>query len=164
MVGFMASGKSTLGRMLADQIGWHFSDLDQEIEQQERKTISAIFEETGEAEFRRIEHELMKKRVRAIECGRPTVMALGGGTFAQSENYALVENNGVSVWLDCTLEQIEKRVGRTNDRPLARDPAHLRALYDQRREFYALADFRVSVCSDDPQENLASLMALPIFH
>ncbi len=164
IVGFMASGKTTLGRMLADHIGWTFSDLDAEIEKHENRRISEIFDERGEDEFRRVEHELMRKRVRAIECGRPTVVALGGGTFARSENFALIENNGVSVWLDCKLDVIEQRVRGNSDRPLARDPEKLRTLYQERREYYALADFRVEVCSDSPMENLEAVLSLPIFH
>lgn len=81
IVGFMASGKTTLGRMLADEIGWGFADLDDDIEQREKQSIVEIFDTRGEAEFRRIEHELMRKRVKAIECGKPMVLALGGRRF-----------------------------------------------------------------------------------
>ncbi len=163
VVGFMASGKTTLGRMLADHIGWSFADLDEDIERRESQPIPEIFETRGEAEFRRIEHELMRKRVRAIECGRPMVLALGGGAFVQPENFALLENNGVTVWLDCPLQLIENRV-KGADRPLARDLAQMRSLYASRREGYALADYRVEACSEDPKDNLAAVLALPIFH
>jgi len=164
IVGFMGSGKTTVGRLLADHIGWRFVDLDQEIEDREQRTVAAIFDQGGEAEFRRIEHEVIRRHVRAVECGKPMVIALGGGTFVQPDNFALLENNGVTVWLDCPLKLIEKRVVLTADRPLARDLNHLRSLYEQRRENYARADFRVEICSEDPQENLAAIMALSIFH
>jgi shikimate kinase len=164
LVGFMGSGKTTVGRLLADHIGWRFVDLDQEIEDREQRTVAAIFDQGGEAEFRRIEHEMIRKHVRAVECGKPMVIALGGGTFVQPDNFALLENNGVTVWLDCPLNLIEKRVVLTADRPLARDLNHLRSLYEQRRENYARADFRVEIRSEDPQENLAAIMALSIFH
>jgi shikimate kinase len=164
IVGFMGSGKTTVGRLLADRIGWKFVDLDEEIENHEQRSVAAIFDQGGEAEFRRIEHQLVRQHVRSVECGKPMVIALGGGTFVQPDNFALLENNGVTVWLDCPLEVIEKRVVLTSDRPLARDLNHLRKLYEQRRENYARADFRVEVCSEDPQENLAAIMALSIFH
>jgi shikimate kinase len=164
IVGFMGCGKTTVGRLLADHIGWKFVDLDQEIENREQRSVAAIFDHGGEAEFRRIEHQLIRQHVRAVECGKPMVIALGGGTFVQPDNFALLENNGVTVWLDCPLQVIEKRVALTADRPLARDLNHLRTLYEQRREDYARADFRVEVCSEDPQENLAAIMALSIFH
>jgi shikimate kinase len=162
IVGFMASGKTTLGRMLADQIGWGFADLDEDIEQREKQTIVEIFDSRGEAEFRRIEHELMRKRVRAIECGKPMVLALGGGAFVQPDNFALVENNGLTLWLDCPLHVIEKRV-EGSARPLARDVEKMRALYEARREFYALADYHVELLAEDPRDNLAAILALPVF-
>ncbi len=163
VVGFMASGKTTLGRMLADHIGWSFADLDDDIEKGENQPIPEIFEHRGEAEFRRVEHEAMRRRVRAIECGRPMVLALGGGAFVQPENFALLENNGVTVWLDCPLHLIEQRV-RNGSRPLARNVVELRLLHERRRAAYALADYRVDACSDDPAANLAAILALPIFH
>jgi len=164
IVGFMASGKTTLGRMLANRIGWHFSDLDDEIESNSGQAIADIFRERGEAEFRRIEHDLMRRRIRSIECGYPTVLALGGGAFVQPDNYALVENNGVSLWLDCPWDSIERRVEFNAHRPLARDPDQLQALYHERRASYALADFRVDARSENPEENLAAILELPVFH
>ena len=164
VVGFMASGKTTVGRMLAHHIGWHFADLDEDIERHEHQSIPQIFESRGEAEFRRIEHELIRRRVKAIECGRPLVLALGGGTFVQPENVSLLENNGVTVWLDCPLSLIETRVGKNGNRPLARDPEKMRSLYEARREMYSQADFRVDACSENPRENLEAVLALPIFH
>jgi shikimate kinase len=163
IVGFMASGKTTLGRMLAEEIGWPFADLDDDIEQREQQKIVDIFDARGEQEFRRIEHELMRKRVRLIECGKPMVLALGGGAFVQPENFALVENNGVSVWLDCPLHVIETRVAGSG-RPLARDMDQMRALYAARREFYARADAHIEIGAEDPQENLAAILQHPIFH
>ncbi len=164
IVGFMASGKTTLGQMLAEHIGWNFADLDADIERHAQKPIPQIFETEGEAEFRRIEHDLMRRRVRAIECGKPMVLALGGGAFVQPENYALVENNGVTLWLDCPLELVESRIRQSNNRPLARNLSQVRSLYRERREAYALADFRVDACSENPEQNLAAVLALPIFH
>jgi shikimate kinase len=163
VVGFMASGKTTLGRMLAEHIGWGFADLDEEIERAEKRTIAEIFDAEGEAEFRRIEHEAMRRHVTDVERGKPIVMALGGGAFVQPDNYALLENNGVTLWLDCPLGLIERRVTANSNRPLARDVEKLRALYNERRNGYSLADFRVEACFEDPRENLAAVLALPIF-
>ena len=87
------------------EIGWHFVDLDAEIEAQEKTSILEIFETRGEAEFRRLEREAMRAHVRTIECGRPAVLALGGGAIVQPENFALIENNGVTIWLDCPFER-----------------------------------------------------------
>ncbi len=86
LVGFMGSGKTTIGRLLAARLGWSFADLDEEIEAAERATIAAIFEERGEPEFRRIEAEMLRQHVRSIERGKAAVIALGGGAFAQQQN------------------------------------------------------------------------------
>ena len=163
LVGFMGSGKSTIGLLLADRIGWHFVDLDAEIEATEQMSILEIFETRGEAEFRRIEREKMRALVRAIESGRPTVLALGGGAIVQPENYALVENNGITIWLDCPFETVRRRVEPASDRPLARDPASFAQLYETRRESYARADYRVPIESDDPAVAVEAALRLPLF-
>ena len=77
LLGFMASGKSTVGRHLAHRLGWSFFDLDDEIEAAEQTTIAQIFDTRGEAEFRRIESEMLAQHVRSIEHGRAAVVALG---------------------------------------------------------------------------------------
>jgi shikimate kinase len=163
LVGFMGSGKSTIGLLLADRIGWHFVDLDAEIEATEQMSILEIFETRGEAEFRRIEREKMRALVRAIESGRPTVLALGGGAIVQPENYALVENNGITIWLDCPFETVRRRVEPASHRPLARDPASFAQLYETRRESYARADYRIPIESDDPAVAVEAALRLPLF-
>ena len=90
LAGFMGSGKSTVGAALANQIGWDFVDLDAEIEQEEGEKISAIFDRRGETEFRRIEREAIRRRVRRIECGCPTVVALGGGEEPSRRFYVVL--------------------------------------------------------------------------
>lgn len=163
LVGFMASGKTTIGRRLADALGWHFADLDEDIEAAEGVTIAELFDTRGEEEFRRIEMAAIQKRVQAIERGRPMVVALGGGTFAQRANYELLENNGISVWIDCPFSIVSDRVARASHRPLARDPEKFRELFEMRRAAYARADFRVEVDCDDPAPAVESILRLPIF-
>src|ERR1700736_1699226 len=106
LTGFMGSGKSTVGRLLAAQLAWHFVDLDSEIERHTGLPISQIFEQKGEAVFRDIEHDCLGRVLGwASERDARVVLALGGGTFAQSRNAALLRNvdaPGVAiVWLDC---------------------------------------------------------------
>jgi len=148
LVGFMGSGKSTVGKLLAVRLGWSFVDLDEEIVSQEGCPIPQIFDERGEAEFRRIERQALEKRVRQVSIGRPTVVALGGGAFAQPESVNLLEANAVSVWLDCPLELIRQRIAGTDHRPLARDPEKFEALYHSRRDAYAKADYRMEDTND----------------
>lgn len=163
LVGFMAAGKSTVGRLLADELGWHFSDLDEDIEAAHGASIAEIFDQQGEEEFRRIEHEHVRKRIREIERGKPMVLALGGGAFAQEMNRGLLIESGVPIWLDCSLERVRDRLNGSSDRPLARDSEKLAELYEERRTAYAQADYRIAIECDDPAEIVAAILKLPIF-
>jgi len=162
VVGFMASGKSTVGRLLAHRLGWNFFDTDEEIEAAERTPIAEIFDTRGEAEFRRIETGVIRHHVHRIGQGSPSVLALGGGAFAALANRALLENNGVTVWLDCPFEAVERRVALASHRPLARDPRQFAALFQARREAYALADVRVPIESDDPAAVVEAILTHPL--
>jgi shikimate kinase len=163
LVGFMGSGKTTVGRLLADRLGWHFADNDDDIEARAGRTIPEIFDQFGEPEFRRIEHDALADRVHSISFGRPTVVALGGGVFAQPGNVDLVSQHGISIWLDCPLEMARKRVEQFTHRPLARDPEKFAALFEARREAYAKADYRVAVTCDDPEQAVGAILALGLF-
>ncbi len=163
LVGFMGCGKSTIGRMLAENIGWPFEDLDEEIERERHETISEIFEKKGEPEFRRIEAEALRRRVRRVESGRPLVLALGGGAFTQQENVELLKENGITIWLDCPLEVLQVRVARGTHRPLARDPEKFEELFSTRRAAYEQAEFRVEVGNASPSNHVTRILQLPIF-
>jgi len=163
LTGFMGSGKSTVGRLLAEHLGWDFVDLDAEIEAREQTTISQIFERRGEEEFRRIETDMIRHWVRAVERGSPTVIALGGGAFVQPGNLELILPHGISVWLDCSFEAVQGRLTtEQQNRPLARDPEKFRQLFETRRASYAKADFRVEGdCA--PEAIVEAVNALPIW-
>jgi shikimate kinase len=163
LVGFMGSGKTTIGQLLAEELGWSFSDVDADIEASEHATIAEIFDKRGEEEFRRLEREAVRKRVDQVQHGRPMVVALGGGAFAQESNQALLTDNGVPVWIDCPLERVKARLDGNSDRPLARDPAKFEQLYRDRRAAYSKADYRIEVDSDDPAAIVAAILKLPIF-
>jgi shikimate kinase len=162
LVGFMGCGKSTVGQALAERLGWPFVDLDLEIERREGATISHIFDTRGEAEFRRIESDVLKECVKQISRGRPNVVALGGGAFQNEDNINLVTNHGVPIWLDCPFDHLERRVALETNRPLARDPLRFRTLFESRRANYARAEHRIEVRSDDPQHAVAEIMALKL--
>lgn len=163
IVGFMASGKSTIGRALAHRLGWSFFDSDDEIEAAEKCRIADIFAGRGEQEFRRIESEIIRQHVRWIERGRPAVLALGGGAFIEPATRELVLGNGIAVWLDCPFDTVERRVAQATHRPLARDPHQFAELYHSRRPCYSLADVRVAIESDDPAAVVEAILAHPIF-
>lgn len=150
LVGFMGSGKSSVGRLLAHRLGWSFFDIDHEIEAAEKTSITEIFEQRGEEEFRRVESEILRQHVRWVERGRPAVLALGGGAFVEPANRLLLADNGITVWLDCPFDIVSRRVARESHRPLARDPEKFAALFQNRLEVYRLADVRVAITGDDP--------------
>jgi len=163
LLGFMATGKSTVGRHLAHRLGWSFFDLDDEIEAAEKTTIAHIFDTRGEAEFRRIESEMLAQHVRSIERGRADVVALGGGAFLSPANRDLAAGNGVSVWLDCDFDRIARRVAQATHRPLARDPEKLAALFDERRDIYRLADVHIPIETDDAEAVADAILAHSFF-
>lgn len=163
LTGFMGCGKSTVGELLADEWGWSFVDMDADIVKAQGTSIADIFDTGGEAAFREIETETLRKRVRMIQSGRPMVVALGGGAFAQEANVQLLQDNGVTVWLDAPLELIRKRLAGATDRPLARDPERFEQLYNARRAAYAKADYRIDVRSDDPMDTVRQILDLPLF-
>ncbi len=163
LVGFMACGKTVIGGKLADALGWCFADTDADIEAGQNLTIPEIFDTRGEEEFRKLETEAIRERVRSIEMGNPTVVALGGGAFGRHANFELIRDNGVSIWLDCPLNVIKRRVGPSSHRPLARDPKKFELLYYTRRESYTRADFHIEITGDDPQVVVDAVLKLPIF-
>jgi shikimate kinase len=162
LVGFMACGKTTTGRILADELGWHFGDLDHDIESDQKMKISDIFDTLGEDAFRDMETAAIHRRVRAVERGRPTVLALGGGAFIRDQNLKLLTDHGVTIWIDCAFDLIHDRVSQSAHRPLARDTEKLRGLYEQRRDVYARAEYRVETHGDSAAVAKA-ILELPIF-
>ncbi len=158
LVGFMGSGKSTIGRLLAHRLGWSFFDTDDEIEAAEKSSIAEIFEKRGEPEFRRIETEILRQHAAWVERGRPAVLALGGGAFTVPENRRILADRGITVWLDCPYEVVARRCSQASHRPLARDPQRLAALYEARREAYSLADIHVPIESDDPADAVEAIL------
>jgi shikimate kinase len=163
LVGFMAAGKSTIGRMLAHELGWSFADVDEDIEAMEGISIAEIFDRRGEEEFRKIEHEALRKRVRSVEQGRPTVVALGGGAFAQEHNRSILVENGVTIWLDVPFPLVRARLEGSSHRPLAREQQHFQQLYEDRRPHYSKAEFRIDIQTNDPAPIVTAILKLPVF-
>jgi shikimate kinase len=162
LVGFMGCGKSTVGRALAEELGWGFFDLDEEIENAAGCTVSEIFDARGEAAFRQMETTALRKRIANVRTGRPQVIALGGGAFSIQENFDLAFHHGITIWLDTPYDVIYRRVSAESHRPLARDPERLRHLYESRRDDYARADYRVEPRDDEPAHVVARILELPI--
>jgi shikimate kinase len=145
LAGFMGAGKSTVGTRLARQLGWRFVDLDERIEEAAGVTIPEFFERHGEPSFRQLEAEQLRAVLgRAVEFRESTIIALGGGTYAQPGAPEFLRNAGVPViWLDTPVDTLLSRCMTMTGRPLFRDEASFRALHAQRLPSYQLADYRV---------------------
>jgi len=163
LVGFMGAGKSTVGRALARHLGWRFADLDEDIAAREQTPIPEIFEKRGEAEFRRVERQALQMRINDVSRGVPWVIAVGGGCFAQPENLDLMQNHGVTIWLDAPLEMLRARVGGCTNRPLARDPERFEQLFHARRPIYEKADYRITISSGGSEAAVEDILKLPLF-
>ena len=163
LIGFMASGKTTIGRLLASRLGWHFADIDEDIEASERRTIPEIFDTVGEAAFRGMEREAIARRVRSVARGRPAVIAVGGGAAAHPGNLELLEEHGVTIWLSCPYDVVARRAAQNSHRPLARDMQRFEELYHVRQQDYQRAGFRIEIESDDPTLAVEAILKLPLF-
>jgi shikimate kinase len=167
LVGFMASGKSTIARALAARLRWQAEDIDELIERRERRTIPEIFAQQGEAYFRTIERDILH----LLQPLRHVVVATGGGTFMDPENRSLINFDGVSVWIDVPLVDLIPRIPLDGRRPLAANRAELERLYAARVDTYRLAHLRVSAGRTSVQatvdrvlEAIHDLPSLPAHH
>ncbi len=148
LVGFMASGKSCVGQVLARRLDWNFVDLDARIEARERQTIPQIFRDRGESGFRLAETSALRDLTASLE--RETVVALGGGAFVPDPNRALLRP-WPSVFLDApTLELWQRTQTDGAERPLRGDPEQFAKLYAERLPFYRQATVTVVTSGKDP--------------
>jgi shikimate kinase len=158
LTGFMGAGKTTVGRVLAERLAWPFLDLDSEVERRAGKSVREIFAERGEAEFRRLERELLAETY-ALD---PVVFATGGGTLADAAVLEATRARGAVVWLNPKFDTLAQRIGPLgkSDRPLFRDETSALALFRDRLRFYRQADLTVDVGADEEPGELASRIQL----
>jgi shikimate kinase len=168
LTGFMGSGKSTIGPILANTLGFKYLDVDRHIEQKTNKRVAEIFSSDGEQTFRALERDALLELTRLNHC----VISLGGGTIADEENCQLVLQKGILVYLKLSPEEIIHRVQYRSDRPMLKDehgnklsPPELRNrvldLMTRRERFYARADIviaadnmRVGATVDEIMKNI----------
>ncbi len=143
LVGFMASGKSSVGQELARRLGWDFVDLDARIESRERQTVPEIFRERGEPGFRLAESSALRDLL--TESLRPDcVVALGGGAFVQETNRELLRQ-WPTVFLEAPASELWQRSLTDGvERPLRGDPEQFARLYAERLPFYRQASLVVN--------------------
>ena len=147
LAGFMGTGKSTVGPLVAKQLGWRFLDTDAIIEARAGRSIPQIFAESGEANFRAREAHACADAF----AGCHRVIALGGGALLSAQTRALVEANSVLICLDADLDELLARVGHDATRPLFHaDRDKLAALYAARAPHYASLPHHVSTAGRSP--------------
>lgn len=157
LVGFMGSGKTRVGRVLAGHTEARFEDTDARVVRREGRAIDRIFAESGEAYFRELE---MRELREVAEGPEGVVVATGGGAFARHSARTVMNGSGVTVWLDVPLGTLRRRLGDGDGRPLwdPADPVGARAAFERRRAAYALADARVAAAEHGPEAVAARVL------
>jgi shikimate kinase len=153
LTGFMGTGKSTIGQLVADCTARIFVDMDTIVETRQGRPISQIFAEEGEPYFRRIEADLCREL--ADQTG--LVIATGGGALVSAGNRQVMEKSGLVVCLDCEPEVLWQRIGQSQDRPMLAEPdegrfARLAALLEKRTPAYARIEHHLDVTHLTPEE------------
>lgn len=143
LIGFMGTGKTSVGRVLARRLRRRWVDLDRRVETKEKKRIFEIFEQRGEVYFRKLEKDAVEEVARL----KRTVITTGGGVVMDTENMDRLEHNGVVVLLEASPVTIYSRVSRSKHRPLlhGEDPmGHIIKLLEQRKPLYERCHHRVA--------------------
>jgi shikimate kinase (EC 2.7.1.71) len=149
LVGFMCSGKSTVGKLLADKLGYTFWDIDQVIEEREGKSIEEIFRDEGEEYFRSLERSVLEEFLKKERI----VVSTGGGLGANLTAMEKMKSAGLVVWLDLDFETFLQRCAHQEGRPLLnRGLDYLRTLMEKREKVYRLAHIRLK--ADKPPDAL----------
>lgn len=155
--GFMASGKSRIGRLIAERLQREFIDTDQMISEKAGKTVSEIFAELGEAAFRKMELEAIEE----LSHRHNLVVALGGGALTQAPVPPLLRQSGILIRLWATPDVLSERIGRRNTRPLLANLTpeerytKIVAMLEEREKYYQLADFSVESSNSYPEDHVA---------
>ncbi len=163
LVGFMATGKSTVGAILAARLGVEFVDLDAEIERREGKAIPALFSEDGEPAFREAEAEALRG---VAERPAACVVACGGGTMLRAANVEAMRSTGVVVCLTALPGTVAERAAADDGRPLlgpAGDPGRaqrIEAVMSERAAVYGMAEHMVATDGRTPEEVALAIQSL----
>ena len=142
LIGMMASGKSTIGRLLAKKLNLRFYDTDFIIEKKTKMKIYEIFKKKGETEFRNLEEKITLKLLKKSNC----VISLGGGAFLNNKIRRVVQNSGTSICLDWSHKTIINRIKKNNKRPISNllNNDELENLILKRSKIYSKANHKIN--------------------
>ena len=152
LLGMMAVGKTTLGKIVAKKQELEFIDIDESIEKKNSMTVKEIFKKKGEKFFRMEEEKEVLKSLEKKNC----VIALGGGTFMNKILRENILKNAVSIWLNVDIKTLNKRVKWNQKRPLLKEENNqkkLTELYTERKDIYKLANHKIT-CDELSKENI----------
>lgn len=156
LIGMMGSGKTTIGKLLAEKLNYRFFDTDDLIEKLAQKTVFEIFATETEARFRELESQILGKLSAelksAIAPGAPAMIATGGGIVQRQENWEYLRQ-GLIVWLDADLNLLNQRLEKDNSRPKR---GKLESLLETRRPLYNQADIRIAIKPEQTPEEIAT--------
>ncbi|WP_414545771.1 shikimate kinase [Nostoc sp. CCY0012] len=153
LVGMMGAGKTTVGKLLAQHLGYGFVDTDDVIAQAAGRSITQLFAEEGEAAFRQLESDVLAQ----VCAYTKLTIATGGGIVLQQKNWSYL-HHGLVVWLDVPVELLYNRLAEDTTRPLLQDAdpkAKLRSLLEQRTPLYSQADVKITVTEGETPERIA---------
>ena len=155
LIGFMGSGKTTVGRLVASRLGYRFLDLDTLIVENAGKSIREIFDQDGEDVFRQIETEALY----SLREMHRLVIATGGGAPIRQENQEFFENLADTFYLEVSYEEFLKRTGKDYSRPLLdRTEKQLKRLYESRLSIYRSLGRSISTNRKKPEEIAAKIL------
>lgn len=159
LVGYMGAGKTSVGRYVAERLRWRFVDLDDRVEAATGRTVREIFAAEGEAVFRRYESEALVALLSEMTSGAPTVVALGGGAFAQETNAAALDEFAAPVvFLEAQAEELWQRTEQASQsRPLRTDETEFRQRYLERLPHYRKANYQVETSGKSSEEVAAEV-------
>ena len=158
LLGMMAVGKSTLGKIVAKKLSLQFIDTDKNVESNNAMKIKDIFEKKGEKFFRAEEEKEALKSLKNENC----IIALGGGAFLNNKIRDGILKSSISIWLDVDIKTLEKRIKWNKKRPLLKKNNNykmIKKMYQERKEIYKLANHKIK-CDKINKSDLAKKIIL----
>jgi len=158
LIGMMGAGKTTVGKLLSEQLNYRFIDTDALVETCTKQSIPEIFAESGEVGFRQIEHQVLAE----VSVYTRLVIATGGGIVLNLTNWVHLRD-GIIIWLNVPVELLYQRLRSSHQRPLLSRPDPLTTLnniYEQRRKLYAQADICFAVDPDDSPQKVCDRLLI----
>jgi len=152
LLGMMGSGKSTIGSLIAKKLNVALFDIDKKIEKIQNKKISQIFEEKGEAYFRKLEFEFTMQSLN----NNKKIISIGGGAFMNKELRKTIKQKSSTFWLYWNFETLIKRIRNNNKRPVVKNMTHadIKKLITERNKIYYFSDYKI-ICENLKKSEIA---------